>query len=111
MKSPQLFFLFFSRIRHLDLFSEITEMFLSHSEGKDKTVTIMKKINKSPKIEGNESALMDMRGSRWCNFDNLFPLVEEGRDDPSTTISGPSLARQRNAIKWRFAGVPMIAQH
>ena len=65
MKSPQLFFLFFSRIRHVDLFSEITEdMFLSHSEGKDKTVTIMKKINKSPKIEGNESALMDMRGSR-----------------------------------------------
>ena len=47
------FFLFFSRIRHVDLFSEITdEMFLSHSEGKDRTVTIMKKINKSPKIEG-----------------------------------------------------------
>ena len=57
MKSPQLFFLFFSRIRHVDLFSEITEeLFLSHSEGKDRTVTIMKKINKSPKIECNESA-------------------------------------------------------
>ena len=31
--------------------------------------------------------------------------------DPSTTISGPSSARQRNAIKWRFTGVPMMAQH
>ena len=25
-------------------------------------------------------------------------LVDEGRDDPNTTISGPPLARQRNAI-------------
>ena len=53
-----------------------------------------------------------------------FFLVDEGREDPSTTISGPSKARQRNAIygpssarqlnaiiKWRFAGVPMMAQH
>ena len=27
------------------------------------------------------------------------------------TISGPSSVRQRNAIKWRFAGVPTMAQH
>ena len=35
----------------------------------------------------------------------------EGREDPSTTICGQSLARQRNAIKWRFAGVPMMTQY
>ena len=40
----------------------------------------------------------------------VFILVDEGREDPSTTISGPSSARQRNAIKWHFAGVPMMAQ-
>ena len=44
---------------------------------------------------------------RGSNFDNNF-LVDDGREDPSTTLSGPSSARQRNAIKWRFAGVPMI---
>ena len=42
-----------------------------------------------------------MRGSRkFCqrgsNFD-VF-LVDDGRDDPNTTKSGPSSARQRNAI-------------
>ena len=31
--------------------------------------------------------------------------VDEGREDPSPTLSGPSSARQRNAIKWRFAGM------
>ena len=56
-----------------------------------------------------------MRGSRkFCqrgsNLDIVF-LVDEGREDPSTTISGLSMARQRNAIKWRFAGVLMMAQH
>ena len=56
-----------------------------------------------------------MHGSRkFCqrgsNFDKVF-LVDEGREDPSTTIRGPSSARQRNAIRWRFAGVPMMAQH
>ena len=56
-----------------------------------------------------------MRGSRklcqrGSNFDNIF-LVYEGREDQSTTFSGPSSARQRNAIKWRFAGVPIMAQH
>ena len=28
----------------------------------------------------------------------LFFLVDEGREDQNTTISGPSLARQQNAI-------------
>ena len=64
-----------------------------------------------------------MRGSRkFChrgsNFDKVFLpfsftffLVDEGREDPSTTISGPSPARQRNAIELRFAGVLMMAKH
>ena len=38
-------------------------------------------------------------------------LVDEGREDPSTIISGPPSARQQNAIKWRFAGMPMMAHH
>ena len=55
-----------------------------------------------------------MRGSRqFCqrgsNFDVFFVFVfvfcfvlGEERKDPNTTISGPSLARQRNAIKMAF---------
>ena len=35
-------------------------------------------------------------------------IFDEGREDINTTISGPSFARQRNAIKWRFAGAPMM---
>ena len=58
------------------------------------------------------------------NFDNVFFyffffafLVDEGREDhegredPRTTISRQSSARQRNTIKWCFAGMPMMAQH
>ena len=56
-----------------------------------------------------------MRGSRkFCQRNptlTTFFLVDEGREDPSATLSGPSSARQRNAIKWRFAGVSMMAQH
>ena len=37
--------------------------------------------------------------------------VDDRREDPSPTSSGPSSARQRNAIKWRFPGMPMNAQH
>ena len=51
---------------------------------------------------------MCMRGfrkfyQRGSNFDN-FLLVGEGRKAPNTctTISGPSSARQRNAIKMAF---------
>ena len=54
-----------------------------------------------------------MRGSRklcrrGSNFDNVFLflcvffLVEKGREDPITTISGLSSARQRNAINMAF---------
>ena len=34
-------------------------------------------------------------------FDNVF-LVDNEREDPNSTISGPSLARQRNANKMAF---------
>ena len=39
-----------------------------------------------------------------------FLLVYKGIEGPNTTTNGPSLARQRNAIKWRFTGRPMMAQ-
>ena len=60
-------------------------------------------------------AYVFMRRSRnscqsGSNFENVF-LVDEGREDPSTIISEPALAHQRNAMKWRFAGGPMMAQH
>ena len=54
-----------------------------------------------------------MRGSRkvcqrGSNFDRFFYfdfLVDKGREDPNTTISGPLSAHQRNTIKiaihWR----------
>ena len=54
-----------------------------------------------------------MRGSRkFCQRGSKFDffLVDDGREDPNTTISGPSLACQQNAIKWQFAGMPMMAQ-
>ena len=35
----------------------------------------------------------------------------EEEKDFNTTICGPPLAHQRNAIKWRFAGGPMMAQY
>ena len=38
-----------------------------------------------------------------------FFLVDDGREDPKTTKSGPSSARHRNAV-WRFAGRPMMAK-
>ena len=44
-------------------------------------------------------------------FDNHFFLVDEGREDPSTTINRPSSASQLISIKWWFASLPMTAQH
>ena len=43
----------------------------------------------------------------------VFCLVDEGREDPNSTISGPSSARHRNEtpFKWRLAGMPMMDQH
>ena len=40
-----------------------------------------------------------------------FFLVYEGMDDPNTTVNRQPSARHRNAIKWRFAGAPMMAKH
>ena len=37
----------------------------------------------------------------FCFF-FVFYLVDEGRDGPNTTKSGPSSARQRNAIQMTF---------
>ena len=41
-----------------------------------------------------------------------FFLVDEGREDPNTTISGPWSARQRNAIlmafRWRADDGPTL---
>ena len=37
-----------------------------------------------------------------------FFLVEEENEDPNTTKSGPSLARQRNAIRWHTDDGPRL---
>ena len=60
---------------------------------------------------------MSIRGSRkFCQrgskfLSNIF-LVVRGREDPNTTISRLSSARQRNAIKmafhWRADGGPTL---
>ena len=52
-----------------------------------------------------EFVCTNMRGSRkFCqrvsNFDKVFFYV--GTEDPNTTISGASSARQRNAIEMAF---------
>ena len=49
-------------------------------------------------------------GLTLTGFLCLFLLVDEGREDSNTTISGSSWARQRTPFKWRFAGVPMMAK-
>ena len=54
------------------------------------------------------------------NSDNvfyiMFILIDEGREDPNTTISGPSSVTSETPFnffpfKCRFAGKPMVAQH
>ena len=49
-----------------------------------------------------------VRGGPTLTF---FYLVDEGREDPKTNISGPSSAASETPFKWRFAGVPMMTQH
>ena len=48
---------------------------------------------------------------RGSNFDKVF-FVDEGWDDPNTTICEPSSARQRNAIymafRWRDDDGPTL---
>ena len=41
----------------------------------------------------------------------VFFIVDEGRDEPNTTISGPASAHQQTPLKWRFTVVPLMAQH
>ena len=54
-----------------------------------------------------------MRGSRkGSNFDNFFLIVDDGREDPNTTICGRyHWPASETPFKWRFAGVPLMAQH
>ena len=42
------------------------------------------------------------RVSNYCFFSFFSFLVDEGREDSKTTKSGPSSARQRNAIEMAF---------
>ena len=63
-----------------------------------------------------QTSLRILHGSRkFCQrgsyFVNVFFLVNEGRDDPNTTIGGPTSARQQTPLKWRFTVVPLMAQH
>ena len=53
---------------------------------------------------GPESFVRDGPTLKTFFFSSFFFLflVDEGREDPSTTISGPSTARQRNAILLAF---------
>ena len=44
-------------------------------------------------------------------FSFFFSLMRGGRKDQYTTISGLSLVRSAKHYHWRFAGVPMMAQH
>ena len=58
-----------------------------------------------------------MRGSRkFClrgpTLTGFFFLVDKGRKDPNTTISGPSTRpASETPFKWRFTGRLMMAQH
>ena len=45
------------------------------------------------------------------NFDNFCFLVDDGREDPHTTIIGPSWPASETPFKWCLAGGPMMAQH
>ena len=60
-----------------------------------------------------DTIAMSMHGSRkFCQRGSKYVfLVDEGREDPNTTISRPSSAASKMPFKWRFAGMPMIAQH
>ena len=41
----------------------------------------------------------------------VFFLIDDGREDPNTSISGPSLAVSKTPFKWHFTGMPLMAQH
>ena len=53
-----------------------------------------------------------VRGGPTLTFLFCFVfLIDQGSKDENITKSWPLLARQQNAIKWRFAGGPMMAHH
>ena len=59
-------------------------------------------------------ALIQKVLSDWVQLLRFFCfvfLIRGGSTQIYTTIGGPSLARQQNAIKWHFAGVLIAAQH
>ena len=41
----------------------------------------------------------------------FFGFFYQGKGGSKYLLNGPSLARQQNAIKWHFAGMPLMAQH
>ena len=56
---------------------------------------------------------MFMRGSKkffqkGSSFDYVFFLVDEGRKDSNTTISGST---SETPFNWRLTGGPMVVQH
>ena len=68
-------------------------------------------------LQKDSTQRQGVRGSRkFCqrgsNFDNVFFLIYEGKDDLNTTISRASSARQRNVIlmafRWRADGGPTL---
>ena len=57
-----------------------------------------------------------MRGSRkLCPTLTVFLffsfLFDQRRENPNSTIIGPALARQQNAIEGRYPGGPVMALH
>ena len=54
-------------------------------------------------VKAQTSLRILRRSRKFCqrgsDFDNVFFSVDEGRDDPNTTISGPTSDRQRNACR------------
>ena len=53
-------------------------------------------------LVGTDHARIQKVLTEGSTFDNVSFLVVEGREDPNTTISGPSSVRQRNAIQMAF---------
>ena len=71
-------------------------------------------VNDNPgKISNRQSSCADLESfvRRFPALTTLFVFSYEGRQDPNTTIGGPSLAHQETPLKWRFASVPKMAQH
>ena len=57
----------------------------------------LRTYNMITKLHSQKVLFVRWGGGGGSNFDNVF-LVDDGREDPNTIISGPSLARQRNTI-------------